>query len=74
MTELATCAETTIVTQVSAHVASLAIGWVSVAVSLLAAITHVRMGRAEADDAEGLWLLCGAGTKAMGGRGHPLAH
>ncbi|KAI0275866.1 hypothetical protein BGY98DRAFT_989839 [Russula aff. rugulosa BPL654] len=28
------------------------------------------MESAEADDAEGLWPLCGAGTKGMGGRGH----
>jgi hypothetical protein len=47
-----------------------AISRVSIAECLLAALPYVRMESAEADDAEGLWPLCGAGTKGMVGRGH----
>jgi hypothetical protein len=42
-------------------------GCVSITERLLAALPHVRVGPAEADNAECLWVLGGAGTKRVGG-------
>jgi hypothetical protein len=39
----------------------------SVTKRLLTAVPHVQMGPAEADNAEGLWLVCGTRAKGMGG-------
>jgi hypothetical protein len=44
-------------------------GWVSRTERLLTALPHVRVGPVEADNAECLWVLGGAGTKRVGGGG-----
>ena len=57
-----------------AELASRAKSRVPVAECLLAAVPHVRMGPAQADDAESLQPLYGIGADGTGGRGHALLY
>jgi hypothetical protein len=43
-------------------------GWLAIAECLLAALPHVRVGPAEADDAKCLWVFGGVGAKGLAGR------